>query len=272
MGYQDKAVYLYDQNGNPAPVNRTEGAIDVAIQDQHSPMVNVPLNRVTATTALASPVSMADSTDNGISVVSGAGASPGKFISIANIAENRYFTGRVVSVNINELELDCHPGYHYPVSGTLVSFGDTNLAVNGAVTTQIFSLRASDPGLPVTIDLYRILFICITATPVDLSTFGDIAGGLAYGMCLRKKNIDGTYDHIANFKTNADLAGSMFDWDPYEAINPAQGVDGFAARFTFAKLGVAVRVEKGEDIELLVQDAQETITSLVGRLQGHVVI
>lgn len=272
MGYQDKATYLYDEHGNPFGLKLTRGALDVSVQDPITPALNVRLNKSTHTTTLTAPVSIVgDAVDNGISVTDATGAVPGKFISLANIEENRYFTGTIVSVNVNDLELDCHAGFAFPVSGTVVTFGDTNLAVDGSTTTQIFSLRASDPGLPVSIDLYRIVFICLTDSPVSLDKFGDIDDGLTYGMCLRKRHADGTYNHIANFKTNADIAGTMFDWDPYEAINPIQGIDGFSARFTFRKLGVAIRLETGEDLELLIQDAQETITSLIARVQGHVV-
>jgi len=272
MGYQDKGVYLYDQNGNPAPVGRTDGALDVALQDQHTPIINVPLNASEVTTTLTSEVQMLDTTDNVISVSDATGITVGKFISLTNIEDNRFFTGFVVGVSVTDIDLDCHPGYAFPVVGTVVTIGTTELAVDGSTTTKIFSLRASDPGLPVVIDLYRIMFICTTATPVSLDTLGDIAGGVKYGMCLRKKQLDGSYFHIANFKTNADIAGTMYDWDPYEASNPVQGVDGFSARFTFQKTGVAVRLVKGEDLELLVQDAQDTITSLTARVQGHVAI
>lgn len=38
---------------------------------------------------------------------------------------------------------------------------------------------------------------------------------------------------ITTPKDNAEIAGIMYDWNPFAATNPAQGTDGFVARLTF---------------------------------------
>jgi len=66
----------------------------------------------------------------------------------------------------------------------------------------------------------------------------------------------------------------MYDWTPYAALNPVQGIDGFVARLTFAgqnKVGVAIRLPIGQDLEVLVQDDLEAITKLEIVAEGHIV-
>ena len=65
-----------------------------------------------------------------------------------------------------------------------------------------------------------------------------------------------------------------YDWTPYLATNPQQGQDGFLFRLTFAgmnKLGVAIRLNPGEDLQFLVQDDLSGITVLEVTAEGHVV-
>lgn len=243
---------------------------DVFIQDQHSPTVIVPLNKTENITSLNFPTSIDDKV---ISVANAVGFEQGKFVSLTNIANNRYYTGEVVSVDVQDITLDNLIDFDYPTADTVVTQGTHAMNVDGSVTPQIFSLRASDPGLPVTIDITRIIISMTCDSLVDLSKFGDIAGGLTHGLMFRR--VDGAYNNIANFKTNQDIAGVMFDWTPYAAANPVQGIDGFVSRMTFAgqpKMGVTVRVGPGQDFQGIVQDPLQSILTFKIMVEGHVVI
>ena len=64
----------------------------------------------------------------------------------------------------------------------------------------------------------------------------------------------------------------MFDFD----IETAQGnqQDGFTGRMTFAganKMGVVIRLNPGEDIQLIVQDDLTSLEGLFIICQGHTV-
>jgi hypothetical protein len=114
------------------------------------------------------------------------------------------------------------------------------------------------------------MFHCHTTGAVDLSKFGDIAGGITNGIVMRK--VDGTYRNIFNVKTNGEMAGIMFDFDILSAQNVNQGQNGFNGRLTFAgqsKVGVTIRLAPGEDLQLLVRDDLTDLDLLEIVAEGH---
>jgi hypothetical protein len=164
-------------------------------------------------------------------------------------------------------------------SGTNVDVAITNMAVDGSVTPQVFGLRGTGapPGVDIEFDLTRIIFECVTTSAVNLLLFANFAK-LTRGLLFRCRN--GIYNNIFNVKSNSEIASIMFDFNVSQSINPAQGVDGFVSRLTFAgpsKIGVTIRLPIGEDAEIVVQDdlatAQggETITKLRIIAEGHIV-
>lgn len=58
----------------------------------------------------------------------------------------------------------------------------------------------------------------------------------------------------------------------YDATNPAQGVYGFLTRFNFSgqeNLGVVIRLEENEALELVVQDDLTDLVDFKIMVQGH---
>lgn len=251
------------------------GALDVNIQDQTSPVLIAYASRVDNTTTLATAVAIED---HEITVADPTGFVDGGFVVLADIGSNRYATFQQVGAAVGSvITLDSPIDFAYPV-GTTVTKGTTNMAVDGSGTTQIFSLRASDPGIPLVVDVTRVLLHCTCTSAVDLSKFANFAA-LTNGLVLRR--VDGTYHNIFNVKSNQEIAGIMYDWTPYAATNPQQGVDGFVGRLTFGgqnKLGVVIRLGPDDDLQFLIQDdlataqATELITNLRATFEGHVVV
>ncbi len=248
------------------------GAIRVSLQDQTSPLVIVPFSDIINMTSLSANTSIGDKT---INVTNTAGFVDGTFITIADPVNERYYITHQIGVaSGNIITVDTPLDFAYP-AGTQVTAGTHNIAVDGSTTTRIFSLRAGDsqPGVPITVDVTRIIFKGVTTDTVDLSKFGDITGGLTNGIVLRKK--DGVYNNIFNVKDNGEIASLMYDFTIYQSTNPAQGENGFLGRLTFAganKMGVTVRVGPGDDLQLLVQDDLSSLISLEMIVEGHVVI
>ncbi len=146
------------------------------------------------------------------------------YLSIFNIAANRFYLATILGVSTNTLTVDTPLDFAYPV-GSVVTAGEINLNVNGSSTPVIYGLRNTEEAIGSTFDITRVIFTCLTDTAIDLSKFGDIAGGLINGLIFRKK--DDIYMNIFNVKTNGDLANLMFDFNAQAATNPAQGQDGF---------------------------------------------
>jgi hypothetical protein len=258
---------ITDVNGND--VNITDNALDTAWQDQHTDAVIVPFNKVTNSTTLDTLAVLGAYT---ISVASATGISQGSFIVLFHPASERFSTFYAVSVVDTTVTLDGPLDFAYP-SGTFVDVAITNMNVDGSSTPQVFGLRGTGapPGVDIDFDLTRMIFECITDTAVDLSKFGDLTA-LTRGILFRSRN--GIYHNIFNVKTNGELAGIMYDWNPYAATNPVQGVDGFVSRLTFAgpsKIGVTVRLPIGEDAEIIIQDDLTDLTSFKIIAEGHIV-
>lgn len=269
MSWGQVTAKLIDTLGQPFGLKHTDGALDVYIQDQTTPAIMVKFNKVTNSTTLASVTAIDDMT---IEVTSATGISVGSYIILFNSVEGRFFIAEAVAINGTTISVDRPLDFAFPV-GSDIDIGVTDMSVDGSVTTQAFGIRASTAGDPLnkSADIVRLIFKCTTATAVDLSKFGDITK-LIKGIVLRKR--DGTYQNIFNIKDNGEIAGLMYDWTPFSATNPQQGVDGFVSRLTFGgqnKIGVTIRIAPDEDLEVLIQDDLSGLTLLEITAEGHIV-
>ena len=251
-------------------VGEVDNFRDMADQDQHTPTVIVKFNQVQAVTTLTAE-SLEDS--DIIEVVSATGFVIGTYIIMFSIDIARYYVGHVIGVAGTAITLDTPLDATYP-AGSSVNATITNMAVDGSTTRQVFGVRSADlaGAIPIAVDITRIIFYCLTTSTVDLSKFGDLPA-LVRGLVLRKKN--GLTSNVFNIKSNGEFEGLTLDWKPYDAQNANQGQHGFSCRLTFNgkdKLGVTQRLEPGEDIELLVSDALQTLILLECYAEGSVVL
>lgn len=251
-----------------------DGNVQTMWQDQTTPTLIVHASKVHKFTTLAVAGAIEDRT---ITVASAATCAAGNSVKVVSGDAGRFYIGNQVGALAgNVITLDTPLDFAYAI-GASVACASENLAVDGSSTTQVFSLRAADPtGLvPVTVHITRVVIECITDSAVSLDKFGNITA-LTNGLVMRRR--DGVYSNIFNVKTGGEIAGIAYDYDPYLGSAPQDNVDGFIARLTFAgpsKLGVALEVGPGEDLEFLVQDnlasGTPDITSLRITFQGHVV-
>ena len=238
-------------------------------QDQHTDAIIANFNQVTNSTTLNGAVAVDDRT---IVVTSATGISVGSYIILFDPASVRFSTFYATVVAGTTITLDSPIDFAYP-DGTFVDVAITDLSVNGASTSQVFGLRGTGtpPGVELTMHVTRIIFQMITGSAVDLSLFGNISK-LTNGLLLRTRN--GKYKNVFNVKDNAEIAGVMYDWNPFAATNPVQGIDGFVSRLTFGspgKIGVVIHLPIGEDLEVHVQDDLTGITSFKMWAEGHIV-
>lgn len=243
--------------------------IDVALQDQTTPVVIVKFSKLSEQTTLAAVTAIDINT---ITVADATGIVAGRYISIFSAADVRFYTGTVVSVASEVLTMDTPLDFVFPV-GAAVDSGITDMSVDGSSTTQIFGLRGSGapPGIRLDFDVTRIIFSCLASSAIDLALFANITA-LEKGLVLRKK--DGVYNNVFNVKSNGDIAGIMYDFNAQAATNPAQGQDGFISRLTFggqSKIGVVQRLKIGEDLQVLIQDNLTGISKLEIIAEGHIV-
>jgi len=240
----------------------------VMVADQTSPTIIVPLINKVASTTLNTDGVLGEYT---IDVVSSAGFAVGQYIRILDSTNNRFYSGKVLVINVNTITLDTQLDFAF-AAGSQATVGSDNMAVDGSVTPVVFELRIDDPPIEVTADITRMIISCETATAVALNKFGDLTA-LTRGISFRRQN--GTTNNIFNVKTNGEIKGICYDYDPTVASNPAQAVDGFHARLTFAgqnKIGVALRIEPNGNLQMIVQDDLTGLVFLGVIVEGHVVV
>lgn len=252
-----------------------DSGIDTNWQDQTTDPVIVKFNKVANSTTLASAAAIGDKT---ITLTSATGSADGKYIILFNAAAERFSTFHQVGAAAGAvITLDSEVDFAY-AGGTFVDIADTNMAVDGSSTTQVFGLRGTGapPGVDITFDCTRIMISCLTDSVVNLGLFASIAP-LTNGLVMRERN--GRFKNVWNIKSNREI-DAIFgtDWKPYAALNPSQGQDGFTARLTFGgpeKMGVVVRLPIGTDLEVLVQDDLTVDTQDIELLEiyaeGHIV-
>jgi len=151
---------------------------------------------------------------------------------------------------------------------TVLSVATNTLTLDRPVTPVIFAyINNFDKKVNVT----RMMFNMVTTDSTPYNGFGDIdAPGLPRGIEIRKKNNDGTYTNYFNAKTNNRLDLLMFDLSFFDPTHP-QAVNGMSGRFTFEKLGTKVILEKGEELQIIVQDnlLASTILSFEAVAEGN---
>lgn len=190
----------------------------------------------------------------------------GNLLTIWSIVGARWYQGKILSIATNAVTVDTPVDYEYQIGDT-VSCGTINMAVDGSVTPKIFSLRSSDPGIPLTGVITRIIIEMTTTTEPGWNEFGDLAA-LTKGIVLRR--VDGTYQNILNVKTNAEMAGVMFDLNSIDATK--FGVYGIKARLTFTRIGAGIELGVGDDLQLIINDNLSTLVSFTGMAQGVIVL
>ena len=244
-------------------------SVDVFVQDQTTPNFYLFFNQAKTTpTTLTSAVAIGD---NSFVVASATGWAVGDYAGVFYGAENRYFFANVLAVSGTTITVNIPFDYAFPV-GAFAIPTNKNLAVDGSVTPQVFSLRGAGTGSDLTVDVTRIMIRMVTDGAPDLTKLGDIVGGVTNGVVIRR--VDGDYRNLFGFRNNAGLGIVAYDLTFYDASNPAQGQNGLLARCTFSgqeKTGVAVRLAPGEELQAVIQDDLTDIIQFNIMAQGHIV-
>lgn len=240
-------------------------SIDVNLQDQTTRPIVAYFSIIQSETTLTNAVAI---DDYNITVDDVSGFAADDYVSIFSVEDNRFYLGNVTSILGSVVTLDTPMDFAFP-SGSFVTSGERNLNKDGSVTPVTFGLRNTEETIGKTFDITRIIFSCLATSACDLSKFGNLSE-LPNGLVLRKK--DGIYQNIFNVKTNGELANLMYDLTITQSTNPQQGQDGFIGRLTFAgqnKMGVAIRLSPGEDLQFIIHDDLTDLTVLNVIAEGH---
>lgn len=245
--------------------------IDVNLQDQTTDPILQRFNLVTNSTTLNGAVAIGN---RELTLTDATGAIAGSHIILFDPGSIRFSTFTQIGAAVgNVITLDGPLDFAYP-DGTFVDIATTEMAVNGSAGTPIvFGIRGvgAPPGIDLTFDVTRIVITLLCSSAPEYDLFGDQTA-LVNGLLLRKR--DGKYFNVFNVKSNGEWAGLMYDLSAADKVNPNLGQNGWVGRMTFAgqnKMGVAIRLPIGEDLEFVIQDNLTGIQSLKIVAEGHIV-
>lgn len=247
------------------------GGLDVNIQDQVTPPVDFFFTQIKGAPTTVGVVTVIDTYD--VTVASAAGCSVGDYVGIFNAdnpSDNRAYFGTILSINVDTVTLDTPLDFAFQIGDTFACFSRDISDANGSVTPEIFKIEVGS-GATQSIDINRLMISFLTDGAVNLASFGDLTE-LTRGCVLRRVN--GYINNIWNVKSNGEIANLSFDYTPFTALNPAQGQDGAKFRYTLNgqdKHGVAVRLNPGDSLELIIQDDLTALQQFRIIAEGHFV-
>ena len=245
--------------------------IPVFVQDQTTGVLDLPFLQDLGAITLAADTVVGS---RNITLTAGHGLTTGAnardIIELADSVNGSHFMQtELVTVTGDVILLDSPVNRIYTAASDLVGVSKRQMNVDGSTTPQIFDIS---PLPQQSGDITRIICELRDTVAMDFETFGGIPA-LTNGLVLRVNNGDGTYRHIANFKSNGSIIQMCFDHS--FATNNGGGTRAFTARLSFAgqeKHGVAVRLDgavgTGERLELIVQDDLTGLTRMQWMAQG----
>ena len=246
-------------------VNGVNVGVDVNIQDQTTqPIDDYFLQELSAFTIST------DATPSDISTLSydfdattGHGIAVNDEVLLLDVAADRSFYATVLGVAVDVITVDRPIDHAFASATTLGRIVSSEMAVNGSVTPQIFTVRA---GITPS-DIVRFILTVRDDVEMDDAKFGGITA-LTRGLVLRV--IDGTQKTIFNYKNNQDM--KQFAYDLSYADKAKQGEFGLSTRTTFggqSKHGVTIRLSGNDRLQFIVQDDLTDLISIRAAVQGH---
>lgn len=253
-----EVVSYYDDRGN----------VEVAIQDQFSPAIDAFFGMPVGVTTLAVETAIDDLT---ISVADASSASVGDRVLLIEVdpdpAPGQFYLGTILGIAVNDITLDTPINFAYEI-GTICAFRNSEIAVDGSITTQIFDFPVS-AGVT-SLDITRFMFTMECDGAPDDSKFGNLPA-LTNGIVMRKQGIT-DIQNFWNIKTNGDFAA--LSYDVTYSDKAGAGNHGVRCRMSYGgqdKHGVTIRLAPTESLELLVQDDLSGLVRFIIAVQGHVV-
>lgn len=260
------SIQAVDPEGMVIDIGATlDGSLKVAVEDQYFRPISLRMNQVIQAGLTLASDTVVDSRT--ITVSTGHGLVADDYIILLQEnGEPQFFFAKIMSVAVDVLTLDTLVPYVFLSSLCEITQYDPALNKDGSTTVYKAELR--NP-FSFSIDITRFIFHMTDATSMDDGKFGGRTA-LDYGISLRK-NIPGSGNiHFWNCKTNGEIGELSFDKE-YDEKAPA-GVYGFSSRLTYAgqsKHGVAILLESGEAVELLIQDDLTELESFTITVEGH---
>lgn len=250
------------------------GNLEVAIQDQHTEIIDLKLSKLISEINITLNTSIDDVYINISSSV------PPQSGNLICLKENTsFYQSKILSVaslggDEYQVLLDTPLDFAFSTNGGC-SIRNDNWAVDGSVTPQIFTV--SPAGLNSNWDITRMILVCrgegvgVSNEIPDSSSFFTMAP-ITNGIVFR--SVNGITKNIFNVKNNFNLEGETLDLNIFDANRLGDYM--VSVRRTFNgqdKNGVTLRLNSvTEDrFELIINDDLTDMEECHAYVQGHVV-
>ena len=260
------AAILMDVDGNQANLEQSEdGAWYLAIAEEHihHTLFNHYFN---LETAVEDTLNGAVAVNSKTLILNDAtGFTAGDPIDVHVGAVHKHMYRKIISIAINTLTIDAGVDVALP-DGSQVDETSFNMAVNGAVTPQIFIMK---PRGTEEVDIMRMIIEMVHSAGGDDEKFGGITA-LTNGVHIRKNINNGeSYQTIAVYRSNKDLKNDMYDL--VYGAKAAGGANSTTGRFTFDKFGAVINLKasNNEFMECVIQDDLTGLDTFEIKMQGH---
>lgn len=246
-----------------SPLSQSGEAVLVEQTDKiRAGIVTLMYDGLLTSSTLAAP---ATSQDRTLTLVDATGFNVGDSITSLSLASDRVFP-IIISVAGNTIELDRLIDGSYPI-GTPIENTPIQLNVAGSAVSPVIYKVAPPPG-----EIWHLTRGLISMTHSaggDMGKFGGISA-LTYGVQGRILK-SGEYTTFINWKTNSDMALSMYDVK-FDDRSGGGGDHGTTGRFTFANTGTVIELfgDTGDQLQMLIQDNLTGLDSFKIAIQGHV--
>lgn len=246
----------------------SNGAIPINVQDQTTKPMDALFSQSISNFSLSidSGMSTVTTMEYTLKAVSGHGIVPGDELLLLDTAANRVLQCVALVVAVDTITIDRPIDHIFPAATTLGRIVTTNMAVDGSVTEQIFSVRAG--SIPT--DYVRLLLTATNNTDMDFSLFAGLPA-LTRGLVFRIVN--SFQKTVFNFKTDGDIG--QFAYDIKYADKAPAGQFGLAARISFGgqdKHGVVLRISGDDVLQWVVQDDLTSLFTLRVAAEGHEIL
>ena len=256
-GYQVKAF-----SRNVGDASLTPGGVNSTLIDDNTEPQDLLFAQSLGqfTTAVATPVSTTTILEYDFTATAGHGIIAGDEILL--IASDRSFRASVTNVATNVITVDTPIDFEFD-AGSIGLIINTNMAVDGSVTPQIFKIQAGTTPILIR----RIIMTITDQTSMDDAKFGGITA-LTNGVVFRL--INSFQKSIFNIKSNGDWRQWGYDLD--YADKAPSGFFGVSSRITFGgkeKHGVVLKLSGTDELQLIVQDDLTGLDSFRLSTQGN---
>lgn len=235
------------------------GALNVHSIDVHNIPINTLVHKHTGTTSTIAITANAD--DTSVTLVDASSFSIGQRIAI----DESFFTLTDVVGNVVTLDARLDAGFSI---GTEVELVITDMADVGSLASPL--IYVVEPPAGVIWHITRILFTMTHSVPGDLEGFGGI-DPIENGLSMRTK-VGGVSNSFINWKDNEDIKTCIYDLEFTDKAKRIGDTFGTSGRYTFSKLGVAVKLDgsTGDALQILIQDDLSGLGSFHMNAQGHI--